>query len=197
VPTDRKFIVRRVRGIPLLVLTGVVGGLAAALVVFGAPIGSAIEGFFPFGGVAFNVGWTIVRWVLAFALVSALFSAYYAFGPNRGRVYWRWLTPGGLLAAAVFLAASLGFSFYISLFGSYGKTYGSFAGVAIFIFWMYLTALAVLVGGELNAELERAPAPVSESVSESKQATPGGPAPVHARQSSSRDVEVEMRPAAS
>ncbi|MGH9917554.1 MAG: YihY/virulence factor BrkB family protein [Nitrososphaerales archaeon] len=155
VPVDRKFMARRVRGLPLLVLTGVLGGLAAVLIVFGEPIGAAIGGSFPVGGAAFVVGWTAFRWIVAFALVSVLFSAYYAFGPNRGGLHWRFATPGSLLATAVFLAGSLGFSFYVSTFGSYGKTYGSFAGVAIFIFWMYLTSLAVLIGGELNAQLER------------------------------------------
>lgn len=155
VPTDRKFMARRLRGVPLLVLTGALGGSAAVLIVFGQPIGSAISGVLPFGGAAFTVGWTVFRWVIAFALISVLFSAYYAYGPNRGRPRWRWVTPGSLLATTVFLVGSLGFSYYISTFGSYGKTYGSFAGVAIFIFWLYITALAVLVGGELNAQLER------------------------------------------
>lgn len=164
VPVDRKFLARRVRGLGLMVVTGLLGGLAAILIVFGQPIASAIRGVVPISGTPFVVGWTLVRWIVAAAVITVLFSIYYYFGPNRKPPRWRWVSPGGLLAAGVFLVASLGFSYYISTFGNYGKTYGSFAGVAIFIFWMYLSAFAVLLGGEVNAQLERQAAAESTDV---------------------------------
>jgi membrane protein len=155
VPTDRPFLSRRLLGIPLMALIAVVGGCAAALTIFGQPIGSAINGVVPVHGTVFVVVWTIVRWVLALALLTAVFSAVYYVAPNRKAPKWQWVSPGGLLATGVFLVASLGFSYYVSSFGSYAKTYGSFAGIAILIFWLWLIGLAVLVGGEVNAELER------------------------------------------
>lgn len=101
--------------------------------------------------------WTvlIVRWVVLVGGMLVGLAVLYRYAPDRDEPRWRWVTPGSLLAAVLFVIGSLLFSLYTSTLGSYNETYGSLAGVVVVMLWLWLTALAVLLGSELNAELER------------------------------------------
>ncbi len=154
-PADRSFLQKRVVALPLLVAATVLGGAASTLVIAGPALGSYVRRAMPLGGAAFAAGWTVLRWVIALALINVLLSLVYSLAPHRARVRWRWTSTGTVVATVLWAIVSLGFSLYTSTVGSYGRTYGVFAGVAILIFWLYLTGLAILLGGEIDAAIER------------------------------------------
>ncbi len=154
-PRDRSFVQKRYVALQLLVGGIVLGGGASALAVFGAQLGTAIRHSLPISGVAFGFAWTLARWAVALGLINLLFSLLYYLAPNRPRPKWRWTSIGSLLATCLWALVSLAFSLYTSDFSSYERTYGAFAGVAILIFWLYLTGFAILVGGEVDAAAER------------------------------------------
>jgi membrane protein len=155
VPKDRSFLARRLIGIPLMLTTVILGGVGTALIVFGESIGSAIQGHLHINGTVFDIAWTMTRWILAIAAITMLLYVTYRFGPNRRPPRWQWISVGTLAATVIFLLSSVGFSFYVAKFSNFGRTYGTFAGVAIFIFWLFLTGLAFMIGAEFNAQAER------------------------------------------
>jgi len=85
---------------------------------------------------------------------SAIVATLYRFGPSREQPQWKWITPGSIFTAAAWLILTLGFGFYVSNFGSYDKTYGSLGAVIVLLTWMYLSSYVLLLGADLNAELE-------------------------------------------
>jgi membrane protein len=154
-PLDRSFLHKRAVAMPLLLGSTVLGGAASALIIFGPELGNLIKESAPLGGTAFDAVWTVLRFLIALALVNLLMSLLYYLAPNRPRARWRWASPGALFATVLWAVVSLGFSLYTSSFDSYGRTYGAFASVAILIFWLYLTGLAIVVGAEVDAAIER------------------------------------------
>jgi membrane protein len=99
--------------------------------------------------------WSYAKWLLIALLFVLMIGLIYYASPNVKQRGFKWITPGGLVALFVWLAASAGFGIYVSQFGSYNRVYGSLAGVVIILIWMWITNLAILFGHELNAERER------------------------------------------
>ena len=98
--------------------------------------------------------WNILKWPVLLLIVSFMFALLYWASPNA-RQGFRWVSPGGILAVVVWVLASVAFAIYVANFSSYNKTYGSLASVIIFLVWLWLSNTAILLGAELNAELER------------------------------------------
>ncbi|WP_030194705.1 YihY/virulence factor BrkB family protein [Streptomyces sp. NRRL S-87] len=99
--------------------------------------------------------WSIAKWPVLLFLVTVMIALLYWAAPNaRGRGF-RWVTPGSFLALVIWMIASAGFAFYVANFGSYNKTYGTLAGVIIFLVWLWITNLALLLGLEFDAEMVR------------------------------------------
>jgi membrane protein len=146
------------RTIPLrLVVTIVMLALLAAsafAVVVTGPLADRVGKLLGIGGAAVTA-WDVVKWPVLVLVVSLMFSILYYASPNVRQPGFRWLTPGGILAVVVWLLASAAFGIYVANFGSYNKTYGSLGAVMIFLVWLWLTNVAILLGAELNAEIER------------------------------------------
>jgi membrane protein len=144
----------RLVAIALVVVSAVVLAGTLALIVFGGPLGSAIADKAGLGS-AFTVVWNVLRWPIVLAAILVFFGLVYAFGPDKARRSWAWLTPGAVLGSLLWLALSGLFALYVTFVGSYSKTYGTLASGVILLLWLNYSAMALLFGAELNSELDR------------------------------------------
>jgi membrane protein len=144
---SRKFL--KLRGLALLLTLGamVLMGIALALIV----AFPAVTGDWPTA-----LRWTasILRWLLLAALLTAGLAVLYRYAPDRDEPRWTWVSWGSGIATLLWVVASIGFSIYATFFGNYNKTYGALAGIIILMFWLFLSAFVVLLGAELNTEME-------------------------------------------
>ena len=153
----------------------VIGFLAVLLLALAVPLGVSL---LPLGPAA-EVVLLIARWILLFGVAVLGLAIVYRFAPSRQNAQWRRITPGSLIAATLWLAGSLLFALYVRNWGSYGETYGALGGVIVLLMWFYLSGYIIILGAEINAEMER---------QTMKDTTTGAPKPRGARGAYSADT---------
>jgi membrane protein len=135
-------------GLSLLII------VAFTLIVAGPQLADLAARHLAFGSV-FVWTWKIIQWPIAFALVAVGIGLIYHFAPDAEQ-FWVWITPGSLAATLLWLIGSLAFRFYAVNFGNYEATYGALGGVILLLLWFYLSGLVIVIGAEMNAEIEHA-----------------------------------------
>ncbi len=147
----------KLRPVVLAITVGLV--VMAALVLVGlvvsGPVATAIGDAVGLGDLAKTI-WGIVKWPVMLGIVVVMVAVLYYATPNVRQPKFRWVSVGAAVAILVWVLASVAFGFYVSNFSSYNKTYGSLAGIIVFLLWLWITNLALLFGAEVDAELERA-----------------------------------------
>jgi membrane protein len=135
-------------------IIGIMLILAAVIVVFTGDLARAAGDVIGVGSTAVTV-WNIAKWPVLIILVALMFAILYWASPNAKHGGFRWVSPGGLFAVFLWIVASAAFAFYLANFGNYNKTYGTLGGVIAFLVWLWISNIAILLGAEMDAELER------------------------------------------
>ncbi|HEX7821149.1 MAG TPA: YihY/virulence factor BrkB family protein [Sphingobium sp.] len=151
-PETRSFF--RTTAVAALITVGMVG--VALVGVLSISVFAYVSNFLaPYLGKGAALLIQLATWAFAGALVSLTFAIFFRYAPDRRAAKWRWLSVGSVLSTLLWVAITAGFSFYVSDISDYNVTYGSLAAVVIFLMWLFLSAYAVLIGAEVNAEMER------------------------------------------
>jgi membrane protein len=138
----------------VLCLCFTLGALVFLIVALSAIV--AVPIVFAYVGLGDDVQRLVVlRWPGMLVVLSFFLALIYRYGPSRRHVKWRWVSWGSVFASVVWVVASLGFAYYVANFGSYNRTYGSLGAVIGFMTWIWISTMVVLLGGELNSELEK------------------------------------------
>lgn len=162
VTTQRPWWRRQLVAVGLTVMFSVLALAALLSVVFGERVGHAAAAWAGLGFV-FTEVWSLLQWPLGVLFVLTGIDLVYHLAPAV-RQRWYWLTPGSAFAGVAWGAVSLGLRTYVSHFGNYNATYGSIGGVILLLLWLYLSGMALLIGGEINSVIARAAAERGEEI---------------------------------
>ncbi len=148
---------QRLTAVSLTVALSVLIISALMLILYGGRIADYLADVFGYGD-SFIMAWKVLQWPIVLAFVLLAFAQIYYFAPDVKKQKWIWVTPGAVMGVILWLAVSFGFRLYLHFFDSYSKTYGALGAVIILMLWLYLTGAAILIGGEINSEIEHAAA---------------------------------------
>jgi membrane protein len=158
---------QRVAAINLTIALSVLIIMALVLVLYGGKLADFIAGSYGLGE-AFRISWKILQWPIVFGAMLLAFALIYYVAPDLRKQKWVWITPGAAIGVALWLLVSFGFRLYLHFFNSYSATYGALGAVIILMLWLYLTGAAILIGGEINSEIENAAAEAGEPEAKEK-----------------------------
>jgi len=153
-PEGRPFWKLRPLQILVTLIMLVLLALVALALVLTGPVVTAVAEPLGISSTAVSI-WDIAKWPVLLAVVATMFAVLFYSAPNVKLAGFKWVTPGAVLAIALWLVASAAFAFYVAHFGSYDKTYGTLGGLVCLLVWLWITNVALLLGMELNAERER------------------------------------------
>ncbi|MCU1254720.1 MAG: ribonuclease [Candidatus Angelobacter sp.] len=156
VKDTRPFWKQRLIALGLTVAIAALTIMALTIVLYGGDIANFVGAHLGLSNVTV-IAWRILQWPIALFFVVLSFALLYYWGPDTEQK-WQWITPGAVVGVLTWIGASLLFRVYLHFFNSYSKTYGSLGAVIVLLLWLYISGLAILVGGEINSEIENAAA---------------------------------------
>lgn len=145
----------------VLVISGLI------LILYGGRLADFVAGSYGLGD-SFRLAWKVLQWPIVLAAMLLAFALIYYFAPDFHKQSWAWVTPGSVTGVTLWLLVSFAFKVYLHFFDSYSKTYGTLGAVIVLMLWLYLTGAAILIGGEVNSEIEHAAAKAGDPEAKEK-----------------------------
>jgi membrane protein len=152
---ERSFVAKRVVAVKMAAVLGVAFALVAVLTIFGPVVEHSVAARAGSAGSLVSILWWVMQWPILLAGLLVAFATLLYLGPDVEQRTWQFLTPGSLVSALLWIAASGLFAVYTATFASYNKTWGALSGVIVTLIWLWITGMALLLGGEINSEVER------------------------------------------